>query len=79
MEMQKSASPYTTRLPQNVMPLKYILRIRPVLEDNPDFAQWTAPGDVSIELEVISETDRITLHAHNLTILEAEVKVIKSA
>ena len=69
-------SPYTTRLSQNVIPLKYVLRIRPVLEDNPDFMQWTAPGTVSIELEVASETDRITLHAHNLTILEADVKVL---
>ena len=68
-------SPYTTRLSHNVIPLKYVLSIRPVLEDNPDFMQWTAPGAVSIELEVASETDRITLHAHNLTILEADVKV----
>ncbi|OXA59352.1 Aminopeptidase N [Folsomia candida] len=52
------------RLPRDIMPEEYDLTITPILdEDVPGLGgPFTAPGEVTIALNVLKDTDKITLH-----------------
>lgn len=56
------------RLPRTVMPVEYDLTITPVLDEpGPGVpgAAFTAPGEVSIGINVINATNQITMHMAN--------------
>ncbi|XP_015790545.1 aminopeptidase N [Tetranychus urticae] len=59
------------RLPTAIVPTSYAIKLQPfIIPDNFTFA-----GDVKIILDVRESTDRITLHANNLTIYNESIKV----
>ncbi|KAK5641115.1 hypothetical protein RI129_009662 [Pyrocoelia pectoralis] len=65
------------RLPANVRPLRYLLTIEP----NLTYVGWKPSqfwGDVHIELEILEDTQNVTLHATDIDIEESSVSVIGS-
>lgn len=58
-----------TRLPQNVLPSRYALRI------TPDLANETFAGEVTIDVAVKEPVDTITMHAIELTLREVTVDI----
>jgi len=66
------------RISQDLDPIHYDLRIRPIIHlplDDPQ--QFTAPGDVTIRIKVVVPTNNITLHANDMTIYSGNVQVIQ--
>lgn len=64
------------RLPQTVIPTHYNVELQPILDDG--FGpRFTAPGKVWIDVTCQNATNRITLHALTLSIMESSVKVLK--
>jgi len=64
------------RISQDLDPIHYDLRIRPIIHlplDDPQ--QFTAPGDVTIRIRVVVPTNNITLHANDMTIYSENVQV----
>jgi aminopeptidase N len=73
--------PYAgVRLPEDVSPLHYDLKIRPIVNlplDDPE--QFTAPGEVTIKLLCLTPTSSITFHASDIDINHDSVTVKYSA
>ncbi len=64
------------RLPQNIEPLHYDLKITPIIHlPLDDSLQFTAPGEVTIRIKCLNVTDRITLHSNDIDIRHAQVTV----
>jgi len=65
------------RLPTNVKPIHYKITLDPLIDD-PDSIDEPVPstfiGKVIITVNVIEETESITLHYNNLTINEVSIK-----
>lgn len=67
------------RLPNEVIPVHYDLKLRPILDNLPgDFTQWTAPGSVTILVNCVQNTTNITLHSEVTSINTNLVKVSTS-
>ncbi|MDP3963995.1 MAG: M1 family metallopeptidase [bacterium] len=58
---------FSHRLPPHVRPLHYAITLEPDLE------RFVFSGKIAVEITISEPTDRITLHAVDLTILEAYV------
>ncbi|KAF5299275.1 hypothetical protein FQA39_LY02448 [Lamprigera yunnana] len=61
------------RLPQNVRPIRYHLKIVP------HFPEKTFEGTVSIEVDVLEDTTSITLHSYNLNLPSKDEILVKEA
>lgn len=61
------------RLPRAVLPVRYDVRLFPVLEKG----NFSILGQVSIDLECQMETDRIVLHSADIVVDPKSVKVIE--
>ncbi|XP_021959607.1 endoplasmic reticulum aminopeptidase 2 isoform X2 [Folsomia candida] len=78
-EQDASPSPHLlagVRLSQDVVPLHYNLQLRPIVNlplDDPQ--QFTAPGEVTIRLQVVTPTNNVTLHANDMDIDFTNVQV----
>lgn len=62
------------RLPESVQPLHYQLELIPSLDPSTNFS---LDGRVWIDVKCMEDTDRITLHAKNITIRESSVTVFQ--
>ncbi|CAG7667479.1 unnamed protein product [Allacma fusca] len=66
------------RLPLDVKPLSYEIHTIPIVGDqssDPNFAPFTAPGRVKIQVQCDVATNKITLHAAEITIALADITV----
>jgi len=63
------------RLPRAVLPIRYDVRLFPVLEKG----NFSILGHVSIDLECKMETDRIVLHSADIVVDPKSVKVRRSS
>lgn len=61
------------RLPRDVLPIRYDVRLFPVLEKG----NFTILGRVSIDVQCQTETDRIVLHSVDIVVDPESVKVNK--
>lgn len=61
------ASAIDYRLPTNVKPIHYIITLDPLLEDPDSTDPTTFTGEVKITVEVIEETESITLHYNDMS------------
>ena len=78
----------TYRLPKNLIPIKYVLKLQPVLPlipeayaesgENPldGLTLFSIPGQVNITFRCDARTDKIVLHQVGISIWEDGVKVI---
>jgi puromycin-sensitive aminopeptidase len=60
-------SPTAIRLPTNIRPVKYVLRLAP------DLTAFTFKGDENVEIEVVESTSEIKINAAELGFSSAEV------
>lgn len=63
------------RLPNQIIPKHYDLRIRPILQGDPNVTPFVAPGRVQITVECLQATNDLVMHAAELTIDEPSVRV----
>ena len=71
MSLQPIKQVRNVRLPRNVLPRHYDIRLLPIIEKG----NFSIYGDISINLECKAETDRIILHSADITVDAASVKV----
>jgi hypothetical protein len=69
------ASKINYRLPTNVIPSNYKITLDPLIEDDDPV---TFTGEVKITVNVIEETESITLHYNDLSINELKVTIASS-
>lgn len=68
--------PNNLRLPLEVIPYHYYLRINPILEQGMELGkQWTAPGNVKILVKAAKPERTITLHSVELNITNVQVSI----
>ncbi|KAB0796160.1 hypothetical protein PPYR_10221 [Photinus pyralis] len=66
-EIMPEVVPYQ-RLPTSVLPKHYQLTL------TPDFTTFTFKGEVSVEIQIVKETDKIVLNALDLAVQSANLK-----
>lgn len=66
------------RLPKDVKPTRYYLTMEPHLEDDLDgyWEKTSFNGTITIELEILNNTNSITLHARHLTINKDNIDIV---
>ncbi|KAI5698987.1 hypothetical protein M8J75_014843 [Diaphorina citri] len=72
VEEKTTKAKFNGRLPTDVKPLAYRIKILPFLIEN----NFTFLGEVWIHVEVSQTTNNITLHMNDLTILERSIKQV---
>ncbi|CAG7716710.1 unnamed protein product [Allacma fusca] len=77
---------YTYRLPKDILPIKYFLKIQPIIpfvaenDTQYDFAgtnftMYSVPGQVNISFDCVQETNKIIMHESSISIDMDNVKV----
>lgn len=68
------------RLPTNFVPTAYFVYLRPILDkDYPDLGKKnTAPGNVTIQMTCVEDTNKVVLHSKFLEIDESSILVGKN-
>jgi len=63
------------RLPKNLVPTNYELKLMPILEEIPGYTRLTTPGSVNIHVDCNENTNSVTLHILDITVTESSVQV----
>lgn len=61
------------RLPEDIKPLKYIIKLTPTFKDTDNSSSFHFEGESSITLEVLKETNQIVFNSKNLVIKEVNL------
>ncbi|XP_063992148.1 uncharacterized protein LOC135170322 [Diachasmimorpha longicaudata] len=69
-EPEVRGDPKVYRLPTDVVPVSYTIKLEPDF----DSGNFTFTGVSEITINVLTKTDKITLHASNLTIAKSELR-----
>jgi len=77
LDLSLLTSSTRARLPPNVIPINYDLTIITILETNPPegYTQFTAPGEIEIQVQCLTPTDVITLHSKEIDFTKDNVTV----
>ena len=68
---QNQLVPKNIRLPRDVLPIRYDIRLFPVLEKG----NFSVLGQISVDVQCEMETDRIVLHSVDISVDPNSVKV----
>lgn len=70
LETEEEEEEASIRLPTELRPVHYVLRLHPLLHGN-----HTIIGRLEVELEVLKATSRVVFHLVDIDVIEESVRV----